>query len=127
MERSIELLAGIQFLIIGCSHLVQPRVWVTFFITLRERGHTGVFMNGFLSLWFGSIVVAFHNVWAGLPAVLTAIGWMQVVKSAIAFVAPDVAMRSLARVGPGRAWEFQAAGVAFIAFSGLMFYVALRP
>jgi hypothetical protein len=87
VERSIELLAGIQFLIIGLSHLVQPRVWVAFFIALREKGLAGVFANGFLSLLFGSLIVAFHNVWTGLPVMLTVIGWSQVVKAMVSFVA----------------------------------------
>ena len=41
MERSIEVLACVQFLIIGLSHLIQPRAWVQFFVMLRDKGHTG--------------------------------------------------------------------------------------
>ncbi|MFN2563748.1 MAG: hypothetical protein ABR499_01885 [Gemmatimonadaceae bacterium] len=67
-ERAIELYAAVNFLVIGLSHLLQPRAWVDFFVWLRTKGHTGVFLNGMLSLAFGSIIVAFHNVWAGLEA-----------------------------------------------------------
>ena len=126
MERSIELLACVQFLIIGLSHLAQPRAWVEFFVFLRGKGDTGVFANAFLSLWFGSIVVVFHNVWSGWPIILTVIGWAQLIKALIAFVAPRIPMRGMQRVALERAWEFQAAGAMFIVLSGVMAYLLLR-
>jgi hypothetical protein len=120
VERAIEIYAAIQFLIIGLSHLLQPRAWVDFFVLLRQHGHAGVFANGFLSLLFGSLVVAFHEVWTGWGMVLTVIGWAQVIKALTSFVAPAVSMRSLQRVSVERAWEFQLAGVVFIALAGVM-------
>ena len=120
MERSIEVLACVQFLIIGLSHLIQPRAWVQFFVRLRDQGHTGVFANAFLSLWFGSIVVVFHNVWSGWPLMLTLIGWAQLLKALIGFVAPQVALRGFHRVSMDRAWEFQVAGAVFILLSAAM-------
>ena len=126
MERAIEIYAGIQFLVIGLSHLFQPRAWVDFFVLLRGKGLPGVFANAFLSLVFGSIIVAFHNVWAGLPMVLTIVGWAQVLKSLIGFVLPQVSMRGLQRPSMERAWEFQVAGMLFLALAGLMAYLVLR-
>ena len=125
MERGIEIFAAVQFLIIGLSHLLQPRAWVEFFIWLRGKGYSGVFANGFLSLMFGSFVVAFHNVWTGLAMVLTIIGWAQVIKAFTSFVVPQLSMRSLQRVSPDRANEFVYAGVVFLVLSALMAYVAL--
>jgi hypothetical protein len=126
VERAIEIYAGIQFLIIGLSHLLQPRAWVEFFIALREKGRAGVFANGFLSLIFGSLIVAFHDVWTGWPVVLTLLGWAQVIKAGIAFVLPDVSMRGLQRVSMDRAWEFQVPGALFVVLAGLMLFVVLR-
>ena len=126
MERAVELLACIQFLIIGLSHLFQPRAWASFFMILREKGSPGVFFNGFLSLIAGSLIVSFHNVWSGLPMVLTIVGWMQLIKAVTSFVAPQLAMRSLQRVSMERAWEFRVAGAMFLALSGLMAYVLSR-
>jgi hypothetical protein len=123
MERAIEFLAAIQCTVIALSHIFQPRVWVEFFVWLRGKGHAGVFANGFLSLWLGSIIVAFHNVWEGLPTVLTVLGWAQVLKGTISFVLPQLPMRSLARVSPERAWQFVAGGVAFLGLSALLWYI----
>jgi hypothetical protein len=123
MERAIEFLAAIQCTVFALSHIVHPRVWVEFFVWLRSKGHAGVFVNGFLSLWFGSIIVAFHNVWEGLPTVLTVLGWAQVLKGTISFVLPQLAMRSLARVSPERAREFVIGGVIFLGLSALLWYI----
>ena len=126
MERAIEIYTGIQFLVIGLSHLFQPRAWVDFFVLLRSKGIPGVFANAFLSLVFGSVIVGFHNVWTGLPMVLTLMGWAQILKSLIGFVFPQLSMRSLERVSAERAWEFQAGGIVSLAISGLMAYLVLR-
>jgi hypothetical protein len=125
MEQAIELFAAINVLVVGLSHIVQPRAWVEFFVWLRSKGHAGVLVNGMLSLSFGSIVVAFHNVWSGLPMVLTIVGWAHVVKALVSFLAPSVGMRSLERVSPERAHELVAAGAALLALSALMWYLVL--
>jgi hypothetical protein len=126
VERSIELFACLQFLVIGLSHMLQPRAWVAFFVVLREKGLAGVFLNGFLSLLFGSVIVSFHNVWSGLPMVLTLVGLAQLVKAFVNFVAPQVAMRGLQRVALERAWEFQVAGALSLGLSGLLAYLVAR-
>ena len=41
MERAIQIFAIINFAVIGISHVVRPRVWVDFFVYLRERGEAG--------------------------------------------------------------------------------------
>ncbi len=126
MERAVELYAAVNFFVIGLSHIVARRAWAEFFIRLNALGHTGVFVNGFLSLMFGSIVVAFHNVWSGLPVILTIIGWGQVLKAFIAFVFPRVGARGIGRVRVERDWEFAIGGVVFLVLSGLMMFLVLR-
>jgi hypothetical protein len=125
VEKAIEMFAAVNFLVTGLSHLLQPRAWVEFFVWLRSKGHAGVFVNGLLSLGFGSIVVAFHNVWSGLPMVLTLIGWAHVAKALLILVVPDVGMRSLERVSPERARELAIAGGVLLALSALMWYLVL--
>ena len=49
MERAIEIFAAINFLILGLSHVFQPRVWAEFFVRLRDWGRPGAFANGFLT------------------------------------------------------------------------------
>lgn len=120
MEKAIQILALINFVVMGISHIVHRRAWAEFFIWLRGRGHAGVLVHGFLSLGFGSIVVAFHNVWSGLPAVLTVYGWLMIFKSLLCFVTPAVAFRRLQRVSLERSWEFIQAGILFLALAGVL-------
>ena len=126
MEKAVEVFAAVGFLVIGLSHLGQPRAWVAFYQALVARGAPGAFLEGFLLLNFGAIIVAFHNVWDGPAVVLTLIGWAQVLKGAVRFLAPEVALRAMARVPPERAWQFQAGGAFALVISGFLFWLRFR-
>ena len=126
MEKATEVFAAVSFLVIGLSHLGQSRAWVTFFQDLAARGAPGAFFEGFLLLNFGAIIVAFHNVWEGPALVLTLIGWAQVLKGAVRFLAPALALRTMARASPERAWHFQVGGVFSLILSGFLFWVRYR-
>ena len=125
MERNIEMLAAIHLFILGMSHVLQPRAWVRFFIHLRELGEPGSFWNAFLNLGIGSLVVSFHNVWSGIPAVLTVLGWAWVAKSVIYLLAPSVGLKSLERVSLETAGKFRPVGAALVVVSGLLTYSLL--
>ena len=122
MEQSVEVLAVILSGVLGLSHILQPKAWTEFFILLRSKGEPGAFVDGFLNLPIGAIIIAFHNTWSGIPAVLTLVGWCLLLKSLIRFCAPKLALRIMARVSVERAWEVQVAGGALVAFAGLIGY-----
>lgn len=123
MEQGIQVFAAISFLVIGLSHLFQPRAWVVFYQVLAARGTTGAFLEGFLCLNFGAIIVAFHNVWHGPAIVLTLIGWGQVLKGLGRFLAPELAARVMARASLDRAWYFRAGGVLALLLSGFCWWL----
>jgi hypothetical protein len=125
MERSVEILAVIQFAVIGLSHILQPRAWVQFFVLLRSKGEAGMFLDGLLYLPMAGLIIGFHNVWSGIPAVLTVLGWLYLVKSVLRFCWPQQGLRMIARVSMERAWEFQVPGVLYVALAGLLGYSAL--
>ncbi|HUQ69520.1 MAG TPA: hypothetical protein VM165_08360 [Planctomycetaceae bacterium] len=125
MERSIQVLMAIQCLILGLSHVFQSAAWVEFFVWLRSQGRTGVFLNGLLSLTIGSLIVAFHNVWQGLPVILTVFGWAQVLKASVGLILPSVSMRSFARVSADRSVEFVGAGAVLLVLSALFCWMAV--
>jgi hypothetical protein len=118
MERAVQIFAAVNFLVIGISHIVQPRAWVEFFLLLRDKGRAGAFINGFLSLGMGSLIAGFHNVWSGPATVLTVLGWLWVLKALLAFAKPEIGLKGISRVSMERAWEFVAAGV-FLLVLGL--------
>jgi uncharacterized protein YjeT (DUF2065 family) len=122
MERSVEVLAVILFGVLGLSHILQPRAWVEFFILVRGKRETGAFVDGFLNLPMGSVIVGFHNTWSGIAAVLTLVGWCLLIKGLIRFCAPKLALRMMARVSMERSWEFQVAGAALVVLAGIIGY-----
>lgn len=96
MTRAVEIFVFVNFLVIGASHLFQPHEWVSFFKVLRSFGRAGALANGFLSLSFGSIIVAFHWVWeGGIAIMITCVGVAQIIKSIVAFVAPELSLRMM--------------------------------
>lgn len=125
MEEAVEKLAVICFLLIGLSHIFQPKTWVRFFIKLREMGDVGAFINGFIHFPLGAVIVAFHNVWSGIPLVLTLIGYGLLLKGLVCFVFPALTLRSLNRVSLKRSYELVAAGIVQVVLAGLFLYSLL--
>lgn len=126
MERAVDIFAAIGFLVIGLSHVLQPLGWVEFFQWLRSKGQAGVFFEGFLCLNFGAFVVAFHNVWTWPGIVLTLIGWAQVIKASLRFIAPQMILRVYAKMTPERAWMIRVAGGFALAISAFLTYTMMR-
>ena len=122
MERSVEVLAIVWFGVLGLSHILQPRAWAEFFILLRGKGEPGAFVDGLVNLPLAGVIIGFHNVWSGIPVVLTLVGWGLLIKSLIRFCTPKLGLRMMARVSVERAWEVQVAGAGLVALAGLLGY-----
>src|ERR1044071_192756 len=123
MELAVTRLAIICFFIIGVSHIFQRRVWARFFMDLHSKGEVGSFLNALLHFPLGVVIVSFHNVWHGLPMVLTLIGWGLVLKSFIYFVCPGYGAKMLGRISMERSWGFVVAGVFSLGISGFLMFV----
>ena len=124
MERAVEGFVAVCLFGVGLSHALQPLAWVEFFVWLRRQGRCAVFLEGLLSLNAGALVVAFHNVWTGLPVVVTVLGWGMVLKGLVRLAAPGLGLRVYERIAPERAWRFRAAGVFPLVLSALSGYLA---
>jgi hypothetical protein len=127
VEASVEMLAALCFFVTGVSHVAQPRAWAEFFIEMRGRGVVGSFQNALLHFPLGAIIVSLHNVWTGLPLILTLIGWGLVFKSLLYFTLPKYGLKKgLGMVSVEKSSGFVVAGVFAIALGGLFAYLALR-
>jgi hypothetical protein len=122
MEHAVQIYAIINLTILGISHVVKPRVWVDFLVFLREHGDAGVFAVAILNLIFGSIIVAFHNVWSGIPLVLTLWGWANVFKALVYFTFPAVGLRRLQFLSHDRANLVVGAGGIVLLVAALLGY-----
>ena len=125
MESAILKLAIICFFVIGMSHIVRPQTWARFFMDMHSKGDVGSFLNALLHFPMGVVIVSFHNVWHGIPMVLTIIGWGLVVKSFIYFVFPGHGVYMLSRVSVEKSWEFIIAGIFSVGISGLLAFALI--
>ena len=126
MELAVTKLAIICFFVTGVSHIFQPRVWAQCFRYLHNKGEVGSFLNALLHFPLGAVIVSFHNVWHGLPIVLTLIGWGLVLKSFIYFVFPKHGLHMLARASMERSWQLIVAGVFSLGVSAFLIFSLVR-
>lgn len=122
MNIAIERLVAISFLVIGLSHILQPRAWVEFFIRFREKGAVGSLQLGLFHLPLALLIVSFHNIWHGLPLVVTLVGWGQLLKSFLYLIYPKHGLKMLSVLSVERSWQFILGGVFAIAISGVIFF-----
>lgn len=80
MEQSIQLMAGICFLVLGISYMMRPKDWISWLDNLQSKGRRGSLSLGIFALVFGSFIVAFHPVWQGIPLLLTLLGLLAIIK-----------------------------------------------
>ena len=110
---AIEFVMLITCVLMGASHVVQPRIWSAFFEQLREKGVAGLVANSFINSVPGAVIVALHQVWAGPAVLLTMFGWLLLIKAAIGLWLPAVGLRSLNLSRHGDT-AFRAAGVGLL-------------
>lgn len=120
MEKCVAVFAAINFAIIGLSHIWQQNAWREFFQALHAMGRPGAFANGLLTLFTGSIIVSFHNVWSGPAVILTLIGWAYILKSTVIFLHPNWNLRSMESVQTAPRWKLHVAGTVLLTLSVLL-------
>ncbi|MFG0257638.1 MAG: hypothetical protein ACF8GE_07030 [Phycisphaerales bacterium JB043] len=116
---TIQFIAAVSFLLVGLSHLLRPREWASLFIRLRALEEPGVFLIVLMTFPIVSLIIGFHNVWSGLPTVLTIVGWIMCLKCAIYSVFPGIGLRALQKITTENVMKLRVVGVALIALSGL--------
>lgn len=121
MAESIAVFVSINFTIIGLSHICQVQGWRDFFQQLHSMGRPGAFANGMITLLMGSLIVSFHNVWTGVPVILTLIGWGYILKSTAIFLYPEWNLRSMQSVETSSPTKLRIAGVVLLGIAVTIF------
>jgi uncharacterized protein YjeT (DUF2065 family) len=122
IESALQLAFAIQLGVFGIAHLLRPGPLIQFYEVLTAKGAAGVVFIALLSLVTGSLLVAFHNVWSGLPILLTLFGWAQLVKGIAYLLFPAVALRQFQKVTPERTNQFRLPGIPLLVISGLLLW-----
>lgn len=120
MERAVEWFVAVTSLVIGASHILRAGDWVEAYRQLHRWGRPGGLANGVIALFPGAAIVAGHGSWAWPGAVVTAFGWLLVVKGTVCCLAPDKALRSMER--GSSTTGFVAAGGMLLALGGWTCY-----
>jgi len=120
MEIGLQIAFAIQLAVFGLAHLFRPRPLVQFYGVLASKGEAGVIFIALLSLITGSFLVAFHNVWTGIPIILTVFGWAQLVKGTAYLLFPAFGLRQFARVTPERTDLFRLPGIPLLGMSAML-------
>ena len=117
METAVQHLMALNLFVIGVSHAMHPAAWAELFQSMRRMGRPGAFLNGGLHFGVGSLVVAFHSVWSGVPVLLTIIGWGWTVKGALYFWKPEIGLRSMESLTPERATKLRPVGLVMAGYA----------
>lgn len=88
-DAQILQILGLAYLVIGVGMLFNPRYYRHMVGGFREN-RAIAFMGGLMALIMGLAIIVFHNVWVPSVAVLvTALGWLSLVKGVALLVFPD--------------------------------------
>ena len=121
VEQALERFVAVTALAVGASHMLRSGDWAETFRLLYQCGRPGAFANGALSLAPGAAIVAGHGSWAWPGAVLTGFGWLLIIKGVVCILAPDKALRSIAR-GANSPRGFVVAGAVCLVIGGWACY-----
>src|SRR5205085_10978560 len=103
-----------------------PVPLIQLYEVLRAKGEAGVIFMALPTVVIGSFLGAFHNVWSGIPIVLTMYGWAHVLKGTIYLLFPSFGLRQFARVTPERTKLFRLPGIPLLAMSAALAWHVIR-
>lgn len=119
----VQAVLSLPLLLMGMSHLVQPKMWIDFFTYLHGLGTTGVVLRSFaLELLPAVLITTFHFVWSGPEIIISIYGVLLAAKIAISLVKPAIGLRSLAMANQHQSRSFIVAGIMLILLSALCFW-----
>ena len=97
MPSQVQILMGVGCILIGLSHVFQPRMWQDYFEALHRQGVAGVLTRTMTwELWPALVLVTGHQVWRDPGVILTIVSWLLLVKCSIGLLAPQTSLRSMA-------------------------------
>ena len=90
MHLFIEWFVAAMLIVVGVSHIAQPRLWVALFSDFLKWPYAALIIGAF-TLPLGLLVAIGHNVWVlDVPVIITIIGWGWTLKGTLYMTAPGV-------------------------------------
>lgn len=125
--KIIQAVVAPGFLLMGLSHLVQPRLSVRFFEVVRRTGVAALIIPLY-TLPLALVLIVGHNVWVwDWPLFLTIAGWGMTIKCALYLLVPELADRMLETNTAKSARGYQVAGAIMTLFGAMLTWQAWKP
>src|SRR4051794_23528808 len=120
----IDRMIAPAFLLMGLSHVMQPRLWTRFFERLKQTGLAAVIIPLY-TLPFGLLLIATHTAWPlDWSLVYTIAGWMMTLKSTIYLLVPGAADRVLAHRIAKTPTNYQIVGTLMAVLGAVLTWIA---
>jgi uncharacterized protein YjeT (DUF2065 family) len=127
MANTMVLIAAPILVGLGVSQMYFTHKWQSYCRMLGSLGQTGVRLNGLVSLVIGGPIVILHNIWSGPPLLLTLLGWLLLLESALCLVLPRAGLAGLSEVDDDtRGGVIRGMGVALVVIGGVLCVHVLR-
>jgi len=123
MQEVVATIIAWLVLLLGISYTVQATLWAELARDALRYPHQ-YFPMVMLILVIGLTVVTLHNVWvADWPVVITAFGWIMVVKSMTYLLAPQLMTVFVSWFEASLALWIRIAGLLLAALGGALVYL----
>lgn len=114
-QSAVQFVIMVSCVVMGLSHMVQPRMWADFFTGLHAQGTRGVIVRTFaLELWAVLLIVTLHQVWTWPGVVVTVYGYLLGAKIVLSMLAPQIGLRSM-QMAAGGDHRFVVGGAVLLA------------
>ena len=120
MHTAVQSAAAILLTMIGLSQLFGHRAWTEWITKICAQGQAGILRVRIPTLLAGVLIAICHNVWTGIPALLTIFAWLLILKGVVTIVFPKMALRNMARVRPEHSRLLWVPGVLMLAIGVLL-------
>lgn len=118
VEQWIQQFFAIQLVLIGLSHLLYAKEWSKFFALIQKSGVPSIIIVMY-TLPSGIIIVIGHQVWSGIPLILTLIGWGYLLKCVLYLLIPKLADKTVDNTAKGQR-GLQTVGVVMAVLGGVL-------
>lgn len=115
--NSITLFVAFNLLIIGLSHVLQPKMWLSFFQLLTKKGIVGNAINALLHFGFGSFILSFHFLWSWPRILITVYGSLIALKGIIYLFFPNIGLKSISNLNENNTSKFKWTGLVMALLS----------
>lgn len=100
MVLAIQFAVGICCFVIGLSMLFHRFDWLAWLDGLRHKGKPETLVIGMTGLFISSLILGFHQVWSGVPLIVTLIGLIGVIEGTVYLLCPSMFPKMLACLVP---------------------------